>query len=120
MISGEMRSVTGGRGFFSRDVWPFLLLFPSAVFFSFLLTISVSLFCHFGLFGLLFLCFSCCLLAFEDCFFAKDVRVLLLEMREDVGASPDNDLMTSPCFSLLWFLAIKALQTVHWMGCVVR
>jgi hypothetical protein len=32
-------------------------------------------------------------------------------MREDVGASPDNDLMTLPLLfisSLLWLLAIKS------------
>lgn len=42
MISGEMWSVTVERGFFSRDIWPFLLLCPSAIFFLLLLTISFS------------------------------------------------------------------------------
>lgn len=41
MISGEMWSVTVERGFFSRDIWPFLLLCPSAIFFA---SISFSFF----------------------------------------------------------------------------
>ncbi|KAL6819719.1 hypothetical protein J3E69DRAFT_343385, partial [Trichoderma sp. SZMC 28015] len=87
MISGEMWSVTVERGFFSRDIWPFLLLCPSAIFFA--SAYHFFFFCLFGLFGSLFLCFfSCCLLAFEDLFFRERRAGFALEMREDVGASP--------------------------------
>lgn len=96
MISGEMRSVKVRRG--RRHLClPWTL--ASAISSSCLSSLPRPF---------LFLSLSCCL-AFEDvlcslmlhfCFSAKDVRVLLffLEMREDVGASPDNDLMTYPCF----------------------
>lgn len=88
---------------FRRDTVNYGWLFPhdilaSAFVFDFLLLFVGLLF----FFLVSFFFFSCCFLGFEDCLFAKDVRVLLLEMREDVGASPDNDLMTYPCFFFLF------------------
>lgn len=74
-------------------------ILASAFVFDFLLLLLAYL----SFFCFVFLSFfSCCFFSFEDCLFAKDVRVLLLEMREDVGASPDNDLMTYPCFFFLF------------------
>lgn len=76
--------------------WCFSLSFCLWFSFDFLLVWLVPFFGFFSFSSL------CCSVSSEDLFyFAKDVRVLLLEMREDVGASPDNDLMTLP---LLFFL----------------
>jgi glucose-6-phosphate-specific signal transduction histidine kinase len=106
-VIGGVGLERGGKQLFSSlfplsPPWIFGLDFFSLFFFSPFLLRLVGLCC-----SILFLPTSLSLAACEllricfiFCFFAKDVRVLLLEMREDVGASPDNDLMTYPCFFL--------------------